>query len=159
MRNPVWALALFGTLTPSIGLAAGGAQALAVSATVLSQNVCRFTDSGPSALAFGSIDPSSSGPVVASVSTTFRCTGSAPVAIYSITSDDGLNAGAPGQPRMLHSTSAGQFLPYTLNLPQVGSAPKNVVQTLTVTGTTTAAQYANAVAGSYADAVVLTIAP
>ena len=161
LRHPLaraWALALLGSVAPSI-VAAAGTHAVEVSATVLSQSVCRFTNSGPSVLAFGSIDPSSAGPLVTSVDTTFRCTGSDPVAIYTISSDDGQNPSGPGQPRMLHSTSPGQFLPYTLNLPQTGSVPRNVVQTLTVTGTMTAAQFANASAGTYADTVVLTIEP
>jgi hypothetical protein len=139
--------------------AASNTHAVQVSATILSQSVCRFTNNGPSLLAFGSIDPSSAGPQVVSVTTTFRCTGSAAVATYSISSDDGQNPAGPGQPRMAHGSSPGQFLPYTLNLPQTGSVPKNTVQTLTVTGTMTSTQYANAAAGTYSDSVVLTIAP
>jgi spore coat protein U-like protein len=138
---------------------AGGAHTLAISATIVSKNICRFTNAGPSALAFGAIDPSSGSAVVATMSTTFRCTGSDPVATYLVTSDDGLNESGPGAPRMLHAVTAGNFLPYALDLPQTASVPRNVVQTLTVTGTIAPSSFANALVGAYADTVVLTIAP
>jgi len=138
---------------------AGGTHDVQVSATVLSKNICRFTDAGPSVMAFGAIDPSSTSAVVASLSTTFRCTGSDPVAAYLVSSDDGLNEAGAGQPRMQHTVTAGSYLPYTLDLPQSSSAPRNVVQTLTITGTIPPADFSNALVGTYSDTVVLTIQP
>lgn len=157
---PLWRplLAAFALLVSAQALAAGS-HTIDVSAVVLSKNTCRFTTAGPTALAFPAIDPAQAGNSVASASTTFRCNGSSAVAVYSVTSDDGLNETGLGQPRMLHTTAAGNFLPYSLNLPANGSTPRNVVTTLTVTGTITPAQFANALPGSYTDTVVMTIQP
>lgn len=138
---------------------AAGSQSLEVSATVMSKNACRFTNSGPSQLAFGNVDPSAGTTLSLAVTTTFRCTGSDAVATYSISSDDGLHAAGPGQPRMRHATDPTQYLPYTLNVPQSASAPKNTTQTLSIEGTLTPADYADVPAGAYADTVVLTIEP
>lgn len=139
--------------------AAAGTHTLSVGATVLSKNVCRFTNNGPTALSFGAIDPSSLSNANATASTTFRCTGSSPSATYVITSDDGLNETGSNQPRMRHATDATQFLRYSVNLPQSATVPKNVVQTLSLSATITPVDFQNARAGAYTDTVILTIAP
>lgn len=146
-------------LASATALAASPTHGVAVSATVLSKSVCRFNDAGPSALAFGTIDPSGTGPVTASVGIVFKCTGSVATATYAITGDDGLYASGAGSPRMRHATVTTDFLPYSLNVPASGSVPKNVDTPFTLVGTIAQSDYANARVGSFADSVVLTIAP
>lgn len=144
-------------LLPSLCPAASST--LTVSATVLSKSNCKFS-TATSALAFGSLDPGN--PVDVTVSTTigFRCMGSAPVATFLITDDDGLHEILPAGNRMQHVALPAQFLPYEMTLaPVTGTVPKNVPQTLTVTGTVRGASYQNAYAGNYADTVVISIAP
>ncbi len=138
---------------------AAGTHTILVGATVLSASNCRFTNAGPTALSFGTIDPSSTSDKTASASIGFRCSGSAGTAVYNVTSDDGLYESGPGAARMRHATDTTQFLKYTVNLPQSGAVPKNTNQTLTVTGTVLVADFQNAIAGTFADSVVLTIAP
>lgn len=138
---------------------AGALASLDISATILSQSNCKFT-SASAALAFGTLDPGN--PVDVTVSTTigFRCMGSAPVATFLITDDDGLHEILPDGNRMRHAALPAQFLPYEMTLnPVTGSVPKNVPQTLTVTGTVRGVDYLNAFAGIYADTVVITLEP
>lgn len=151
--------ALLGGLCAAGTSAAEGSQALSVSATILSKNTCHFTNGGPTLLSFGAIEPSMSAPATVTATTTFRCKGADPVVSYFISSDDGLSPAAPGQPRMRHASQPLQFLPYRLEFPQAGTAAKNVTRTLTVTGRIEPADFANALVGSYADSVVLTIEP
>jgi spore coat protein U-like protein len=149
-------LAALGAAAPAF---AAGTHTIGVSATILSKNNCQFTNAGATALAFGSIDPSSLAPVTATASMTFRCTGSSAVATYFVASDDGLYETGVGAPRMRHATSPANYLPYTLNLPQTASVPRNTVTTLTITGTVAVADFQNALAGAYADTVVMTMTP
>jgi len=137
---------------------ATGATMLNVSATVLSKSVCRF-NSATASLPFGTVDPSTSSDVTATTTVTFRCMGSAPIATFFIADDGGLYAAAPGQHRMKHSVLP-QYLPYDLTLtPASASVPKNVIQTLTITGTLRATDYRDAFAGAYTDTVTLSITP
>lgn len=138
---------------------AGGTHNLSIGATVLSKNICRFTNAGPTALDFGAIDPSSVVNKTATASTTFNCTGSSPMASYSITSNDGLYSAAVNAPRMRHAFDLTKYLPYTIDMPQSGTVPKNTIQTMTVTGTVLVANFQNALAGAYNDTVLLTIVP
>jgi spore coat protein U-like protein len=131
---------------------------LTLSATVLSKNVCKFNATA-TALNFGTIDPTSSSPVTVSLSLSYRCNGSDPVATWAVGSDDGLHETGPAQPRMQHTTSPAFYLPYSLSFPASGSAPRNVNQTMTVTGTIAPASFAAAIAGSYSDTLVLSILP
>lgn len=131
---------------------------LTLSATVLSKNVCKFNTTA-TALNFGTIDPTSTAPVTVSLSLSYRCNGSDAVATWSVGSDDGLNETGPGQPRMRHTTSPAFYLPYSLSFPASGNAPRNVNQTMTVTGTVMPAAFAAAIAGSYSDTLVLSILP
>lgn len=136
---------------------AASGHSLSVSASVISKNKCSFTNGGPTALAFGAIDPSSPGNAIATATTTFKCVGADPVATYAISANNGLNGAAT--PRMQHATNPAEFLPYTLDLPQSASVPKNSTQTLTVTGTITPSGFQNALVGAYSDTIVLTIEP
>ena len=118
---------------------------------------CRF-NSATSTLAFGSLDPGAGGDVSASTSTTFWCTKNAS---YSITDDDGLHESGPNVNRMEHTTTAGEFIPYTFSYSPAtgtGSGPTSPI-TLDISGTVTFANYENAAAGDYADTVVLSITP
>lgn len=127
---------------------------LSVSATILSKSNCRFT-TPTGTLAFGSIDSGGAADVSATASLTFRCNGSAPIATYLISDDDGLNVN-----RMAHTTLAGNFLPYQLSYtPISGSVPRGDPLTLAITGTVRRSDYQSAVVGSYSDTVILSIFP
>ena len=158
IRSIVQLGALVVALACSPAWAAGG-YGLAVGATVLSNSNCKFTSGAGSTLAFGSIDPSSGTNVTASVILVMKCAGGAASAAYAVTSNDGLSATGPGQPRLQHSVSPANFLAYTLNTPISGVTPKNTATNVTITGTITVANFQNAIAGNYADTVVLTLAP
>jgi len=132
---------------------------LSVGATILSTSNCKFTNPGPTALPFGSVDPSSTANVTRDALIGLRCAGSAGTAVYSVTSDDGLYETAPGANRMRHATNTSLYMRYSLNTPISGSVPKNSDETLSVTGTIAAIDFQDAGAGDYADTVVLTIAP
>ncbi|MBW2255155.1 MAG: spore coat protein U domain-containing protein [Deltaproteobacteria bacterium] len=134
---------------------------LSVQATVLSKSQCRFrTNMGPPLLDFGDLDPLSGVDVIATTSVQFRCQGSAPIAVFAISRDDGLHPGGPNLPRMQHDTDGTQYLPYELDLdPTSGVVPKMVWQTLSITGTVRGPDYTTAMAGPYTDLVVLSILP
>lgn len=155
------ALALGAALAATTGLdaAASPTHTVAVGAVVITKNKCQFSNGGPTALSFGTIDPSSTANATATATIGFRCTGSSPIAIYNVTSDDGQYETGAGAPRMRHATSPTEHLKYTIDLPRSGSVPRNTNQVLTVTGTVLAADFQNALAGAYADSVVLSIAP
>ncbi len=148
-----------GLLFPAGAACAAGTAALAVTATVLSKNVCQFSSS-TAALNFGSLNPAVGTNATATTSVQFICHGSAATAAYLVSQNSGLYKTAPNANRMRHQTVITQFLPYSLALsPATGTAPKNVTQTLTITGTVRASDYQDAYVGSYADTVVLTIVP
>ncbi len=138
---------------------AAGTATLSIGATILSAGNCRFNTAGPTALAFGGIDPSAPTDVTGNAQILFRCNGSVGTAVYSVTSDDGLYETGPGASRMRHVTDTSSYLPYTLNTPIAGSVPRNTDTMLTVTGTIRVADFQNARAGNYTDTVVLSIAP
>lgn len=138
---------------------AASSHALAVTAAVLSKNTCRFQTTGPTAVAFGTINPAGTAPVTIGVTLQYRCNGADAVASWAVTSDDGLYESGAGQPRMRHATATTAFLPYTLTFPASGTVPRNVVRNMTVSATITPANVANALAGAYADSLVLTIQP
>jgi spore coat protein U-like protein len=151
------ALALAASLAQAPALAAGS-HTVTVGAVVTSNHTCRFSTAN-STLAFGDIDPSSSTNATATVTIGYRCTGGGATAFWSITTDDGLHETGVNAPRMRHTVSAADYLPYTLNVPSGGSAPRNTNQTFTLTGTITPSQFGAARAGSYGDTVVLTLTP
>jgi hypothetical protein len=130
-----------------------------VSATVVSKSNCKFR-SATAALNFGSLDPSN--PVNKSVNTSinFRCAGSAPIATFFISDDDGLYETGPNANRMRHTTINTEYIPYTFTLnPISGTVPKNSDQTLTISGTVNGTDYQNAATGTHSDTVVITLAP
>jgi spore coat protein U-like protein len=140
--------------------AEGGDGALvSVSATVLSKSNCKFTTSTAS-IPFGSMDAAMSVDRVVPATLSYRCQGSAPVAAFAFSTDDGLHEAGTGLPRMRHATVLTEYLPYSLDLsPSSGTINKGVVGTLTLTGTVTPANVANAVSGSFSDTVTVTLLP
>lgn len=146
-------------LLPIMPAEASSEHRLDVGATVVSRNVCRFRERGPTAVDFGAIDPSGTADRTVSVNIPFRCQGRDQMATYSVTSDGGLAPGANNQPRMQHATQPGEFLPYQVNLPQSATIPRNTEQMLSISATVTPVGYANALVGSYADTITLTINP
>lgn len=138
---------------------AAGINTLTVTATVLSKSNCKFK-SATSTMNFGALDPSSSVDVNASATVLFVCNGSAPNATFFISDDDGLYETGPNANRMRHATVLTEFLPYSLTLnPTSATVPKGVDQTLTISGTVTAANYQNALVGNFADTVIITLTP
>lgn len=138
---------------------AAGSNTLSVTAAVLSKSICKFK-SATSTLNFGALDPSSSVNVSSSATVIFVCNGSAPNATFFISEDYGLYKTGPGANRMRHATVLTEFLPYSLTLnPTSATVPKGVNQTLTVSGTVTAANYQNALMGNFADTVIITLTP
>lgn len=152
------ALTVAGILLASSAEAGDGAM-VSVSATVLSKSSCKFTTSTAS-IPFGSMDAAMSADRVVSATLDYRCQGSAPVAAFAFSTDDGLNKAGPGLPRMRHATVLTEYLPYSLGLsPSSGIINKGVVGTLTLTGTVTPANVANAVSGSFSDTVTVMLLP
>jgi hypothetical protein len=148
-------------------LVAGGLQAhaatssgiVAVSATVVSQNQCKFNTTNLT-LALGTIDPRSPLATSQSVTTTITCVGNAANATYFITSNDGLYSTAVNSPRMRHVSLPTQFMPYALAItPASATIPKNVAQTITITGTVLSADVQTLAPGGYSDTVVITLTP
>jgi spore coat protein U-like protein len=138
---------------------ASGTNTLSVTATVLSKNICKFNTVN-AALNFGALDPGNSTDVTQSTSVQFVCNGSAPIAAFAFTTNDGLYETGPGANRMRHTTVTTAFLPYTLSLsPTNGTVPKGVNQTLTIDGKVSALNYQPALAGNYADTVVISLNP
>lgn len=141
---------------------AAGNAVMTVSATILSKSNCTFKTAAAN-LPFGVLDPISPVNVTASASAVFKCLGSAPLVVYMITQDSGLNSTGPGGNRMRHSTNPTAYLTYSLAIvPDTGSFPKETPpqdHTVTVTGTVLGADYQTALPGNYSDTVTLTINP
>ena len=136
-----------------------GSTTLSVNATVLSKSNCKF-NSNNSTLNFGALDPGNPVNVTANTSVGFVCRGSAPMATFGITDDDGLYNTGPDANRMRHSSVLTEYLPYNLTLnPATGTVPKNAQQILTISGTVRGTDYQNAYAGSYSDTVVVSLLP
>jgi len=143
-----------------VGLSwAGGTHTVNVSATVTGTCV---VNSGDSTLVFGTINPSAPGPISATpTSGTFRCTNGT---AYTVSSNGGQNASG-GNYFMKKSgasdcTTASQCIKYTFSSVTSGSGlgmANNI--SFNVSASTTATDYQNAEAGSYADVVTLTVAP
>lgn len=152
-------LALTVGLAP-VAFAESVSNTVTLSAVILSKSNCQFNNPGSASLNFGVLDPLN--PVDVSVSATlgFVCRGSSAIATYLISDDDGLHETVADSPRMQHDTNLSAYLPYEIILnPASGSAPKNVDQTLTVTGTAYGADYQSAIAGNYSDLVTISIQP
>lgn len=154
-------ICLFALLLSALTFAGqAAAQTIGVAAVVLSKSNCQFNNPASAVLAFGNLNPTN--PVDVTVNTTlgFVCRGSAPVATFLITDDDGLHETGINGNRMQHATSPAEYLPYSITLsPQSGNAPRNVNQTLNISGTVLGSDYQTALVGSYTDTVTLQILP
>lgn len=152
-------LAVFLAAVSAAGKDAGaGMSPLLVRAVVLSKSQCKF-DTKTSSLDFGALDPAVPADVSASASVNFVCRGSAPVAAFLFTDDNGRYPSGPGARRMRHSASP-EYLPYDLAFtPASGTVPKNVHRTLAISGTVRWSDFRGAPAGTYADSVIVSILP
>lgn len=111
-------------------------------------------------LNFGTLDPFNPVNVTVNGTATFRCVGSDPFVLFTVTDDDGLYETGPGQNRMRNSTLPAEHISYSLFLtPASGTIPRRVDQTLSITATIAGMDYQNAAAGLYADIVTITITP
>lgn len=131
--------------------AAAGSTTLAVGASV--KATCTFSATS-TPLAFGMIDPSSTGPITASANVLYKCTNGTPSAGVTATG---------GNTRTM-TEAGGKTLPYTLSFSggtQTGAgfgSGKDL--TLAVTGTVAQTDYQNATASNtYAENVTLNITP
>ena len=153
----LWLLAL----TPGLPAAtqAAGTASVPVNASVLSKNNCKFQGSSTATLAFGNVDPSSATAATASAGLVIRCVGSAALATYALSINDGLHGSGPGARRMKHA-SLNVFLPYSVSVtPASGTVAKNVNVAIAVNGTVTPTNFQNANIGSYGDTLVITLNP
>lgn len=135
---------------------------------------CKFEPVGASTtLDFGTLDPSVGTDVNANTTLQFWCTRGA---TYTITDDNGQNESGTTH-RLLHTTTAGEYIPYSYCYTDTGGPitpcstdttsetgtgggppPLNLI-TLYISGTITGANYVNALAGSYSDTVTMNITP
>lgn len=148
------------TLFAPAGAYAGAATGIvAVSATVITKNTCKFV-TGPGNISF-SLDPFNSVNVSPQDVTHIqvRCDGSSDPATFSISDDGGINDVAPGQ-KQLKATVTGvpHYIPYAMGY-SPATIPRNTNTQLTVTVSVLGSSYANAYAGTYTDTVTLTITP
>jgi spore coat protein U-like protein len=138
--------------------ALGDTGTLAVIATVLMKSNCKF-DTKTATLDFGALDPAVAADVNATTSVGYVCRGSAPVAAFLFTDDNGRNPSGSGARRMRHA-AALEFLPYDLAFsPASGTIPKNAPGILTLSGTVRWADIRESTAGVYTDSVVVSILP
>jgi len=135
---------------------------VAVSATILSKNQCKFKNpsnpKNPSnrSLPFGDLDPLNATDVILERELSFVCNGKDNPVSYLI----GDGATPPGAHRMQRLTPSVAYLPYTLTLE---SEPGPIINgdeiKLKITGTVEADDYRLAPAGDYSDEVKITILP
>jgi hypothetical protein len=138
-----------------------GSTNLAVSATILSVNQCKFKNPSSRVLAFGDLDPLNASDVTLQATLQFVCNGKDPSVTYFVGDDDGQHETAPDANRMQHLTLPATFLPYTFSVsPTTGPEEvKGTNITLTITGTVRGEDYRTAFAGGYSDEIILTVQP
>lgn len=132
---------------------------VAVSATVISKNQCRFqTGNAHIAFSLNPLNPVDVSPQDATT-ITVRCTGSGNPATFAISDDGGVHDVVPGQ-KQLMATVAGvpHYIPYTMSYSPT-TIPRNTTRRLVVTASVLGASYASAYAGTYTDLVTITITP
>lgn len=125
---------------------------VAVSGTVV--GTCKFNGGG--SVSF-TLDPSVGGVATGTVTQpTFWCTRGS---TYTITDDKGLHENGSIF-RMQHGTTLTEFIPYTFTYTAGGTGSgKSTAITMNIASTVAQADYIDALVGSYADTVTLTIAP
>jgi hypothetical protein len=117
---------------------------------------CFFRTDGTMLLAFGTVDPSSAGPIVRSVTPgAVAEIGDCKNFTMKVTADMGSNSGGSGVRRMRNAAGTS-FIPYALALPADQPMPGNGTYVpVGITGTITAPDYENAAAGDHSDTVVV----
>ena len=151
MKKYILAVALVVVAMAGSAMAAG-TQTVAVSATVV--GVCQFLTGGTMAF---TLNPSVGGDIAGTaVQPTFWCTNGTTA---TITDNNGLHYSGTSR-RMLHATSATDFIPYsfTYTASRAGTG-RNTTITMDLASTVVSADYLDALAGNYADTVTLTINP
>ncbi len=155
----IYLLSLLLSLIATTGYA-GDNTTVSVTATVLSKSNCKFRPPKTAALNFGTLDPANPVDKNASATIIFYCAGSAPMATFFISDDDGLYETGPDASRMKHTTITTEYLPYSFTVsPTSGTVLKNTDQTLTISGTVLGVDYQDASVGAYSDTVVISIEP
>lgn len=133
---------------------------MAVSAILVSKSNCRF-DGTSLALDFGLINPASTADATAVTGGTVSCNGGQSNTVtlgFSI--GTGSNPTGTGTRRMRHATLLTEFLAYGVSIsPASATIPRNSTMPFTINGIITPAQFQNVTAGSYLDAVTITVAP
>lgn len=129
--------------------------AIAVSATVV--GTCKFTGGG--SIAF-TLDPSTTAAANGVVTNpVFWCTRGTS---YTVSDDFGIHEATAGSAprRMQHSLTATEYIQYSLSYTSTGTgAGKTSPITLTLTSAVANIDFVNALAGSYADTVTVSITP
>lgn len=129
---------------------------VAVSATILSKNECKFKNPSNRSLPFGNLDPLNAIDVSLERELTFTCYGKDDPVSYLI----GDGATPPGAHRMQRLNPSVAYLPYTLTLESEPGPINNGDEIkLKITGTVEADDYRLAPAGVYSDEVKITILP
>ncbi len=133
---------------------------ISVNATILSSSNCLFRPPKNVTVDFGNLDPLSGLNINLGASLIIRCAGSAPIATFAISDDDGLNETGPNANRMQHTVVATEFIPYSLSFsPTTATIPRNTDQVISISATLNGTDYQNAILGTYTDVITLTIAP
>lgn len=118
---------------------------------------CSFRADGTMLLAFGTVDPSSAGPIVRSVTPgAVAEIGDCKNFTMRVTADMGLYSS--GGIRRMRNAAGTSFIPYALALPADQPMPGNGTYVpVGITGTITAPDYENARAGDHNDTVIVTV--
>lgn len=154
--NRVVLKAIAAALLTASGAASADTQPLAVSATV--SGVCKFTTASRT-LGF-TVDPSSTSDIagVMSGDIQYKCTNG--TSATGVTASNGSNFSTV---RRMRRGATTDYLPYSLTIAggtQAGTGfGSGQEKTLTVTGSVAVADFENLTAGTYADAVTLTLTP
>jgi len=148
-------------LVATVTTCLAGSTNLAVSATILSVNQCKFKNPSSRVLAFGDLDPLNAQDVTLQTTLQFVCNGKDPSVTYFVGDDDGQHESAPDANRMQHLTLPATYLPYTFTVSPTTDTEeiKGTIITLTLTGTVRGEAYRTAFAGDYSDQIILTIQP
>lgn len=132
------------------------ATSMAVSATILSNNQCKFKNPSSRDLPFGNLDPLNATDVILQSTLQFTCNGKDASVTYFIGDD----ATTPGVYQMQRLTPSVAYLPYTLAIsPLTGTELKGTDIILTITATVLGNDYRLAPAGYYSDQVIVTVQP
>lgn len=139
-------------LVAMAGSAMADTTTVAVSATVT--GTCRFLSTGT--ITF-SLDPASGGAANGTMGQpTFWCTRGTN---FSISDDDGLYESGTTH-RMRHATVSTEHIPYSFTYTATGAGEgRGTTITMDIASQVANADFINALAGNYADTVLLTITP